>query len=612
VFTTKPVLAAPDLDKEFRVEADVSNYTTGRVLSMKCSDKMWRPVTSISKSLSDTERNYEIHDKEMLAVVRCLEAWRHFLEGATIKFKIWTDHKNLEYFMKAQKLNRRQARWALYLSRFNFTLKHVPGSKMGKADSLSRRPDWQVGVKKDNEDQKLVKPEWLEVRKMEMVEIIVDGVDLLEEVRKSKVRDDEVVKVVEEMKKTEVKMLRDEEWREADGIMYKEGKVYVPKDNKLRAEIIRLHYDTPVGGHGGQWKMVELVTQNFWWPGVTKEVKQYVEGCDACQCNKNCTEQPAGKLMPNSIPEKPWTHILADFITKLPLVQGYDSILVVVDRLTKMVHFILTTEKTSIEGLARLFRDNMWKLHGLLESIILDRGPQFAAGLMRELNRMLGIVSKLSMAFHPQTDGQTERVNQELEQYLRMFINHRQEQWPKWLGTAEFAYNNKVHSSTQTMPFKANYRQDPRMGFEGRKKGKYKRAEKFVTKMKEIQEEAKAALGKVQEEMKRYMDRKRGDVDEYKVGDLVMLSTKDLKYQMVKRRTEKLMERFVGPYRIKKIISSNAVELELPSMVKIHLVVNISRIQRYIGQVEGQRKEQPAPVVIEGEEEWKVERILNK
>ena len=130
--------------------------------------------------------------------------------------------------------------------------------------------------------------------------------------------------------------------------------------------------------------------------------------------------------------------------------------------------------------------------------------------------------------------------------------------------------------------------------------------------MKEIQEEAKAALGKAQEEMKRYVDRKRAEVNEYKVGDLVMLSTKDLKYQMVGRRTEKLTERFVGPYRIKKIISSNAVELELPNIVKIHSVVNVSRIQRYVGQVEGQRKEQPAPVVIEGEEEWKVERILNK
>jgi len=146
---------------------------------------------------------------------------------------------------------------------------------------------------------------------------------------------------------------------------------------------------------------VELVTHNFWWPGITKEVKQYVEGYNACQHNKNRTEQPADKLMPNSIPEKPWTHISADFITKLPLAQGYDSILVVVDRLTKMVYFIPTTEKTSAEGLAELFRDNVWKLHGLPESIISDRGPQFATGLIKELNEMLGIKSKLSTAFHP-------------------------------------------------------------------------------------------------------------------------------------------------------------------------------------------------------------------
>jgi len=148
---------------------------------------------------------------------------------------------------------------------------------------------------------------------------------------------------------------------------------------------------------------------------VTKEVKQYVEGCDACQCNKNHTEQLAEKLMPNSVPEKPWVHILADFITKLPLAQGYNSILVVVDRLTKIVYFISTTEKTSAEELARLFRNNMWKLHRLPKSIISDRGPQFAVGLMKELNEMLGIKSKLSTVFHPQTDRQTKRVNQELE-----------------------------------------------------------------------------------------------------------------------------------------------------------------------------------------------------
>ena len=159
-----------------------------------------------------------------------------------------------------------------------------------------------------------------------------------------------------------------------------------------------------------------------------------------------------------------------------------------------------------------------------------------------------------------------------------MFIDHRQEQWPEWLGTAEFAYNNKVHSSTRTSPFKANYGQDPRMEFEKRKKEKCEGAEKFIEKIKEIQEETKAVLGKAQEDIRKYADRKSAEVEEYTVEDLVILSTKDLKYQMVGRRTEKLMERFVGPYKIKKIISTNAVELELPSIIKIHPVVNVSRI----------------------------------
>jgi len=402
--------------------------------------------------------------------------------------------------------------------------------------------------------------------------VIVEGIDILEKIRKSEAKDDEVIKAVEEMKKVGVKMLRDEEWREEDGLMLKEGKVYMPKDEALRVEIIRLHHNTPMGGHGGQWKTAEMVTRNFWWPGVTREVKQYVEGCNACQRNKNRTEQPAGKLMPNSIPDKAWTHISADFITKLPLVQGYDSILVVVDWFTKMAHFVPTTEKTTVEGLARLFRDNVWRLYGLPESIISNRGPQFAAGLMRELNEMLGIKTKLLTAFHPQTDGQTERMNQELEQYFYMFIDHCQEQWPEWLGTAEFAYNNTAHSGTKVSPFKANNGQNPRMGFELRKKGRFEGAERFAKRMEKVQGEAKAALAKAQEEMKWYADRKRGEAVEYKVGDLVLLSTKDLKWQMVRQSSEKLVEWFVGPYKIKAIISSNVVELELPATVKIHPV----------------------------------------
>jgi len=278
---------------------------------VKCEDNLWRPVAFISKALNETERNYEIHNKEMLGVIWSLEAWRHFLEGARVKFKIWTDHKNLEYFMTSQNLNHRQTRWVLYLSRFDFILKHVPGTKMGKADGLSRRSDWEKGVLGDNEERTLLKPEWLKEKQVRVEEVIVKEVDILERIRKSKARDNEVIKAVEEMKKARVKMLRYKKWREEDRVILKKGKVYMSKDEALRVEIIRLHHNTPIGRHGGQWKTVELVRRNFWWPEVTREVKWYVEGYNACQRNKNCTEQPAGKLMPNSIPEKAWTHVSA-------------------------------------------------------------------------------------------------------------------------------------------------------------------------------------------------------------------------------------------------------------------------------------------------------------
>ena len=160
--------------------------------------------------------------------------------------------------------------------------------------------------------------------------------------------------------------------------------------------------------------------------------------------------------MPNAVLGKPWSHIIADFITKLLLTQSYDSILVVYNRMTKMAYFVPTTEKTQAEGVVKLFQDNIWMLHDLPESIIMDRGAQFTAGIMKELNSMLGIDTKLLTAYHLQIDGKTERINQKLEQYLRMFINHRQEQWPDWLATVELAYNNKVQTSTKVLPFKAN------------------------------------------------------------------------------------------------------------------------------------------------------------
>ena len=179
-----------------------------------------------------------------------------------------------------------------------------------------------------------------------------------------------------------------------------------------------------------------------------------------------------------------------------------------------MIHFVTTTEGTIAEGLARLFRDNVWRLYRLLESVVLDRSPQFAAELTKELNRILGIKTKLLTAFHPQTDGQMERMNQELEQYLWFFVDHRQKDWPEWLALVEFAINNKAHLTTKVFLFMANYSRELRVGGDIRRKGKVEKATEFVEKLKRVQEEVRTALKKTQEEMKRYADRNRKATEE--------------------------------------------------------------------------------------------------
>ena len=223
------------------MEVDASDYATGRVLSMECEDELQRPVAFLSKLLTETERNYEIHNKEMLVIIRGLEKQRHLLEGICFKFEIWTDHKNLEYFMKAQKLNQRQARWTLYLSRFDFILKYIPGIKMGKADRLSRQSDQKVEVDKDNENQVFIKDNQIH----SIQEVVIKGpeVEITKKIKKARSKDKDVVRIVKEMKKARVKKLRENKWQIEEELVLKEEKIYIPKDEELRVEIIWLYHD---------------------------------------------------------------------------------------------------------------------------------------------------------------------------------------------------------------------------------------------------------------------------------------------------------------------------------------------------------------------------------
>ena len=224
--------------------------------------------------------------------------------------------------------------------------------------------------------------------------------------------------------------------------------------------------------------------------GVTKDVGRYVEGCDMYQRMKNRTEVPVEKLKLSEMPKKLQTHVMVDFITKLPVVAEKNVILVVFDRLSKMTHFVATIEETLVEGLVKLFRDNMWKLHGLPESIVSDRGLQFAVEMMKELNKMLGIEMKLSTSYYPQIDEQTERMNQELKQYLQFFIDYRQKDQPEWLVSAEFAINNKTHSTNKVSLFMANYGREMRIGVDLRKKGKIEKETEFVKRIRKVQKKA--------------------------------------------------------------------------------------------------------------------------
>ena len=241
---------------------------------------------------------------------------------------------------------------------------------------------------------------------------------------------------------------------------------------------------------------------------------------------------------------------------------------------------------------------------------MLDRRPQFAAELTKELNRILGIETRLSIVFHPQMDTQMEQMNQELEQYLRFFVEHRQKDWPEWLALAEFVVNNKVHTTTKVSPFMANYEKEVRMKGDIRKKGKVESATEFVERMKKVHEKAEVALKKTQEKMKRYADRSRKEIEKWKKEDRVLLSTKDLVFK--ERLMRKLMKRYIGPYAIEEVVSTNVVKLQLPSLMRIHPVVNISQIVWYKEQVRGQKNEEEKLVEVEEVEEWEVEKVLNK
>ena len=281
-------------------------------------------------------------------------------------------------------------------------------------------------------------------------------------------KEEPVAQAAQELRKSSTRSLRSVEWSERNGLLYYHGCIYVPNTSNLRRRIVSLCHDTKVAGHPGRFKTLELVSRSYWWPNMSRYVGMYVSHCDLCLRTKIQRRLLSGELQPLPIPDERWDAISVDFISELPESGRYDSIMVAVrvNSAGKCSHFVETVTTVTAAGAANLYLRNIWKLHGLPRKVVSDRGPQFVAAFMKELYRLLGIEAATSTAYHPQTDGQTERVNQELEQYLLLFVRERQDDWYTLLPLAEFSYNNHVHSSTQQTPFLLDTSRHPRMGFE--------------------------------------------------------------------------------------------------------------------------------------------------
>jgi hypothetical protein len=601
-FCQEPILKVYDPNLETRVEVDASGYATGGILSQKYPDGLWHPIAYRSSSMSKEERNYEIYDQEMLGCIHALEDWRHYLEG--ISFEIVTNHKNIEWWASMRDLNRRQARWTLYLSRFSFKITYRKGEMM-QADTLSRFSKDQVSDKEDNRQVQVLKPEhFIRAAKAHFI----PEVDSLGDcIRWASLREAEVIEGLKSIDKTAPKALTNGTamWEEDDGFVYYKGRLYVPNDRKLRQDVVKSCHDTILAGHPGKNGTTELVSCYYWWPRMAGFISAYVEGCDKCQHYRKDLH-PKALIQPQEVPEGPWQTIGIDLIGPLPVSRGKDAILNIVDHYMKQIHLFPVTTQLTADGVASIYFEQIFPLHGIPKKIISDRGPQFAARSMHTLYKCLGIDAGLTTAYHPQANGQVERKNQEVEIYLKLFTGKHQDDWADLLPTAEFVINSRLNSATGHTPFELLYGYTPDFTVPVGRPSGIPVLDKRLQNLKVVRKDAEAAL---------CLSKKRMQTDveqcmkpyKFNVGDKVWLQAKQIK---VHQQSAKLGPKQLGPFEVTEVRSDIDYKLALPPALRIHDVFHVDRLSPYKGnEVNGQVPPPPEPVTVEGEEEYEVDHI---
>ncbi|KAI0493363.1 hypothetical protein KFK09_023479 [Dendrobium nobile] len=575
--TSAPVLALPSGTEGFQVFSDASLKGLGCVLMQH-----GQVIAYASRQLKPHEKNYPTHDLELAAVVFALKIWRHYLYG--VRCEIFTDHKSLKYIFTQKDLNLRQRRWLELIKDYDLTIQYQPGKANVVADALSRKSSGFSGIQLTCDDFLIRDLERLQLEvvsssDLELAQMSIQS-SLEARIQEAQKSDSDYSKLIAQIGSGKTPELRISD----SGAIFCKNRLWVPVSGDLRREILSESHHSGYTVHPGSGKMYADMKLLFWWPGMKKDVAEFVSRCEACQLVKAEHQRPGGLLQSLPIPEWKWEEVTMDFAMGFPRSrQGHDAIWVVVDRLTKSAHFLPIRQTDSVDRLAQIYVKEIVRLHGVPRVIVSDRDGRFTSRLWKGIQQGLGTKLHFSTAFHPQTDGQSERTIQVLEDLLRLCVLDFSGSWEDHIPLIEFAYNNSFQSSIGMAPYEALYGRKCRTpltptSFGDRQALGATFADETAQKIILIRERLKAA----QDRQQKYYNQKHRFV-EFQVGDFVYVKVSPMKGVSRFGQVSKLSPRYVGPFEVLERIGKAAYKLLLSdSMPDVHNVFHVSTLRKWV------------------------------